>query len=164
MLLRGADDRQHRQDDVSNEWRRKKPERRTGGEEQREQPATPAIAESEAAAESRAFARDSQSLEHEIAGGQSVTTVGGNGNHQFMNQARHEKNQQRGPSAPENRSQRPEREFGRELVKRRVPASPPEFRERAREQRIAHDRHLIHAGTPPAKRQQMKRAEVQHEN
>src|SRR5712691_31151 len=55
-----ADAREHWQDDVANERRRKQPERRAGRDENREQPATPATSESEPPALSRALARDCQ--------------------------------------------------------------------------------------------------------
>lgn len=64
-----ADDREHRQDDVSNERRRQEPECRAGGDDDSEQPAGPAPSESEPPPQSRALARDSQALEHEIAVG-----------------------------------------------------------------------------------------------
>src|SRR5437879_6631603 len=72
-----ADEREHRQDDVSNKWRRKKPERRGRGNADGEQTAAPATSESDPPRQSRALARDSQPLEHEIPCGEPVATVRG---------------------------------------------------------------------------------------
>ena len=60
--------------------------------------------------ESRALARDSQSLEHEVSGGQSVATARGYRDHQLVNQARdRERPAARRPSGRQ-RPQRPEGE------------------------------------------------------
>src|SRR6266850_5666314 len=68
LVLGGADDREHRQDDVVNERRRKQPERRARGDERGEQPAAPAVSESQPPAQSRALAGDARTLNQEISG------------------------------------------------------------------------------------------------
>ena len=72
-----ADYRQHRQDDGPNEHRRKKPERRTSGDDDTEKPASPTTSKPELPTQSRAFADNPESLEHEVGGGHSVATVCG---------------------------------------------------------------------------------------
>ena len=70
-----ADGREHRQDDVSDKWRRKQPERRGGRHDDGEQPAAPATPEADPPPEPRALACDSQCLEHKISCGKPVATV-----------------------------------------------------------------------------------------
>src|SRR5206468_6620824 len=73
--LDGADDREHRQDDVVHERRGKQPERRRGGDNDGEEPAAPATSESEPATDTHALDGDTTALNQEISGRQSVAST-----------------------------------------------------------------------------------------
>src|SRR2546423_49634 len=101
----------------------KKPERRRSRQRRHEKPATETVTQLEFSSETAAFEQNPDSLQGEVASGQSVARPRRNRNHQFMHQTRDQKASHNSGSRADAALQRTENKSVRELMKRGVPSA-----------------------------------------
>ena len=112
----------------------------------------------------RPLQRNANSLQDEVARGETVSATRGKRNHQLVNQAGNHKHHEARGSRPNMPAKRKKHKFVGELAEAQIPAFSPELAQRAGQHGSRHDRRGRHSPGLPEQRIELETAKVQQEN
>ena len=130
----------------------------------REEPAGPASPETQRVSSCGPLGKQRDALNDEEDGRPAIPATGRNRDHQIMDKTAEQESNGNSPSGTQTSGQRLEEEAMRDVSERRVPSPAPELAEAVGPKRFVHQRSRLDTRSSPRATQEMKRAEVEHQN